>query len=148
MLARRRFGSWMWLVVSGALTTMGCGGTPDSTDARGDAPILSLDCSSGSTTAGAAAVTTRGCASCHGADLGGALTGTPGSNLTPSGVGAATDGELAAAILDGRSLDGSPLCVSMLRYRTAGMTEAQACDIVAHLRSLAPVTRSVPDTCM
>jgi len=36
----------------------------------------------------------------------------------------------------------------MLRCRTAGMTEAQTCDLVAHLRSLARVTRNVPDTCM
>ena len=43
---------------------------------------------------------------------------------------------------------GAPLCMSMTRYRLAGMTTTEACNIVAYLRSLAPITRDVADTCM
>lgn len=149
MAARLDARVWLsvWMMV-GATALGACGGG-GSTDAAvvPDAPVPA-DCAGGDASRGAMAVAMRGCAGCHGTDLGGATRGTPGQNLTSTNLGSWTDHEIATAILDGRDLTGTPLCTSMPRFRVLGMTGAQACDIVAHLRALPDVTRDVTDTCM
>jgi len=148
-----RPGVRVWVALSLLVTVhaalLGACGGGGSTDAAvapdGPGP---QDGSAGDAAAGERAVMTRGCAGCHGSDLGGATRGSPGQNLTSTNLAAWSDGEIAAAILDGRGRDGAPLCVSMTRFRALGMTAVQTCDVVAHLRSLAPITRDVVDTCM
>ncbi len=125
-----------------------CGGGGSTDAAVAPDAAVPRDCSAGDAAAGERAVASRGCAGCHGTDLGGATRGSPGQNLTPSHLEVWSDFEIAAAILDGRGRDGAPLCPSMTRFRALGMTGAQTCDVVAHLRSLAPITRDVVDTCM
>lgn len=146
-------GARVWLSVllllAGASGILGaCGGPGGSDAAVAPDAAVPRDCAAGDAAAGARAVTMRGCAGCHGADLGGATRGAPGQNLSPTNLGAWSDFELAAAILDGRGQDGAPLCASMTRFRSVGMTGDQVCDVVAHLRTLAPITRDVADTCM
>ncbi len=141
-----------WLVIAAGLCAAslygacGPGGGADAAVAPDAAPPT--DCSSGDVTMGRMASAMRGCASCHGADLGGAVSGTPGQNLTSSNLGSWTDGELTRAILDGVDPAGNPLCSSMTRFRVTRMTGDEVCNIVAYLRSLDPITRDVADTCM
>lgn len=106
-----------------------------------------VDCAAGSADRGESSVSTRGCRSCHNADLGGAVAGAPGRNLTPANLSGWSDAEIAHAILDGVTNDGEVLCEVMTRFRGAGMNDAEACDIVAYLRSIPPVERTVVDTC-
>ena len=140
------------LLVAAALSSAalygacGPGGGSDAAVAPDAAPPA--ECSGGDVTMGRMATTTRGCASCHGADLGGAVSGTPGHNLTSTNLGSWTDGELTRAILDGVDDEGATLCTSMTRFRVARMTGEEVCNIVAYLRSLDPITRDVADTCM
>jgi hypothetical protein len=128
---------------------VGACGPGDSPDAA--APVdatAPADCSSGDAAAGRVAVGMRACSSCHAADLGGATTGTPGPNLTPTNLGGWSDQQLTSAILDGVDDDGGRLCTSMTRFRIARMSGTEVCNIVAHLRSLDPIARDIPDTCM
>ena len=139
-----------WLVVGGLLgvaALFGACGGGGNTDAAVAPDAVIVDCASGDAAAGRVAVGMRACASCHAADLGGATTGTPGGNLTPHGLSSWSDREIAEAILHGTGQSGM-LCTSMTRFGPAGMTATEACNIVAHLRSLDPITRDIPDTCM
>jgi hypothetical protein len=71
------------------------------------------------------------------------------ANLTPhatTGVGSWTDAELKAAILDGTAKGGGSLCI-MPKFRVAGLSDSQAQDIVAYLRTLTAIDKSVPDAC-
>jgi hypothetical protein len=70
-------------------------------------------------------------------------------NLTPdkdTGLGNWTDDQIKAAILDGKDDEGATLCSVMLRYRTLGLTDQDAQNITDYLRSLAPVSRDIPET--
>jgi hypothetical protein len=91
-------------------------------------------------------VTTRGCAGCHGEDLAGGTLGISGRNLTQ--LGGWSDAEITNAILRGTDRGGRPLCDAMARYETLGMSPMAACDVVAYLRSLPPIERDIPDTCL
>ncbi len=145
----------LWVTILGVATVLsiaalagacGPGGNPDAAPPA-DA-VAPADCSSGDAMAGRVAVGMRACSSCHSADLGGATTGTPGPNLTSTNLGTWTDQQITSAILDGQGTGGEPLCSAMTRFRIARMTGTEVCNIVAHLRSLAPITRDVADTCM
>lgn len=109
-------------------------------------PMPIEDCSSGRATAGASEVMTRGCAGCHGEDLAGGTLGISGRNLTQ--LGGWSDAEITNAILRGTDRGGRPLCDAMARYETLGMSPMAACDVVAYLRSLPPIDRDIPDTCL
>jgi cytochrome c553 len=91
-----------------------------------------------------------GCADCHGTDFGGGRPFTRAgqtvfaANLTggAGGVAAASDGDLARAIRTGIRSDGTRLQVMPSR-EYAIMTDADVNDLIAFLRSLRPVDRSV-----
>jgi hypothetical protein len=105
---------------------------------------------------GQAFVQQRGCPSCHqsanAADgvLSGQTTPQPGtsaygSNLTPdvtTGLGAWADIEIVRAMRDGLDNQQMTLCPTMTRY--PDMTDLEANAIVAYLRSLTPVSRTIP----
>ena len=133
-----------------ALVMVGCGnGGSTSTDAG--APDAPIHCASGSATAGQTLVTGRACASCHGADLGGGVASArltnPGPNLTPAQLAGWTDDQIATAVLDGIDDEGAALCTSMYRYRNMRMTETEACNVAAYLRTIPAVTRTVANNC-
>jgi mono/diheme cytochrome c family protein len=70
-----------------------------------------------------------------------------GSNITPdrdTGIGAWTDDEIVAVIRDGRKRSGAIVAPVMPYYQYAGMADADVRDLVAYLRTLAPVSRQVP----
>ncbi|MGD9763833.1 MAG: cytochrome c [Candidatus Binatia bacterium] len=67
-----------------------------------------------------------------------------GTNITPdaeTGIGAWSDTEIIAAIRDGIGRDGAVLSPVMPYYQYAGMADADARDLVAYLRTLAPARR-------
>ncbi|WP_053231293.1 c-type cytochrome [Sandaracinus amylolyticus] len=130
----------------------GGGGQQQDGGAGDDAAVAAIDCTGANAETGQApAMSTCGIASCHNADFAGQRGGSgfASSNLTPDDTGLAewTTGEIAKATLDGVTPEGEVLCPIMIRYRTTGMTEAQACDIAEYLRSLAPIENEVEDTC-
>ncbi len=145
-LFARAVGVGVFFSMAALAGACGPGGNPDAA-----APVdaaAPADCSSGDAAAGRVAVGMRACASCHAADLGGATTGTPGPNLTSTNLGGWSDQQITSAILDGEDEAGDRLCTSMTRFRIAGMNGTEVCNIVAHIRSLDPIAREVPDTCM
>ena len=104
---------------------------------------------------GADFVQKRGCPTCHqqgggfgtltGNDV--AVTGTEAfpANLTPdrtTGIGGWADEQIIRAFRYGVDHDGNELCPTMPRFDAVGDVEADA--IVAYLRSLPSVTRSIP----
>lgn len=105
---------------------------------------------------GAGFVHARGCAGCHGAGDGGVLAGQTsprpgtsayGANLTPdraTGIGAWTEQAIVRAMRAGFDDEGKPLCATMPRF--SDMTDDEATDIVAYLRSLRPVHREIPES--
>jgi mono/diheme cytochrome c family protein len=92
-------------------------------------------------TQGEAFVKTRGCQNCHAANLGGAPTCADGdpSNLTSTGLSEWSDAQIITATRTGVDDEGAMLNRGMPRYATMSDEEAQ--DIVAYLRSLPPVVR-------
>jgi mono/diheme cytochrome c family protein len=95
-----------------------------------------------------------GCTDCHGADLAGGRSFTVGtagalvvaSNLTagPGGVGGSySDADYVRAIRLGVRPDGTRLAV-MPSWEYAVMTDADVNGVVAYLRSLPPVDRTIP----
>lgn len=88
---------------------------------------------------------------CHNGDFAGQREGAgfASSNLTPDETGLAdwSIGDIASATLDGVTFEGEVLCAIMIRYRSAGLTEAEACDIAAYLQSIDPIDNEAPDEC-
>jgi mono/diheme cytochrome c family protein len=137
------------LALLGATACGGSAPTNEPSDAavRSDASGLV-----GDATRGRMFATTTGCATavvCHGADLGGLTTPVPGTmvypqNITPdmqTGIGGFSDEEIVSAVRTGVH-DGHTLCPQMPRIPT--LTDQQAADLVAYLRSVAPVSRQIP----
>ena len=103
-------------------------------------------------------VAMRACAGCHQSmnprdgELSGQTTPQPGTmaygpNLTPemaTGIGNWSDANITRAIRLGLDDSGRVLCTTMPRH--TGMTDAEAHAVVAYLRSLAPVHRTIPDS--
>lgn len=95
------------------------------------------------------------CTECHGDDLGGKVFMDAGplgvvvaSNLTSGrgGVGGRyTDGQLERAIRHGVNVDGHALAI-MPSNDYAAMSDADLAALIAYLRTLAPVDRTVPAT--
>jgi len=107
----------------------------------------------GSVSAGQTAVTDLKCAGCHGADFAGSTTPLRNTtavypkNLTPdktTGIGTWTDAQIKAAFITGVDDEGATLCSKMPRFST--VTDTQAADIIAYLRSLPAVSKQIPDT--
>jgi cytochrome c553 len=122
-----------------------CGGSGPSGAGGGEAAVA----------AGEALVQNQACGSCHsgskGAFAGGDAPkgGVYGPNLTPdmdTGIGGWTDEQIKRAIASGKDDEDASLCGSMPRFSTLSDTDLS--DIVAYLRSLAPVKNEVPEgTC-
>jgi mono/diheme cytochrome c family protein len=128
---------------------LGC--TSDSTDdpagdAGGDSAL----------TRGAAAVKARDCGMCHAAadkSLSGSTTPRSGTmaypaNLTPddTGIGSWSEVQIQNATLNGVDDEDATLCAIMPRFSTLGMKQAEAADIAAYLKSLAPVAHEIPES--
>jgi mono/diheme cytochrome c family protein len=128
-----------------AILAAGCSSSSSSTN--GDAgPEASI---------GAEFVQARGCPSCHQQSGGfGTLTGNDvavagteayPANLTPdrtTGIGGWADEQIIRAFRYGVDHDGAELCPTMPRFDAIGDVEANA--IVAYLRTLPSVTRTIP----
>jgi mono/diheme cytochrome c family protein len=99
-------------------------------------------------------VTEHACASCHGANLAGDTNPQPSSmaypgNLTPdmaTGMGEWTTDQIVAAILNGVDDEGENLCAPMPKFGTQGMSTDEAKAIAAYLKSLAPVSKQIPES--
>jgi cytochrome c len=137
------------VVTFGLVGLVACGGSDGGTT------------SGGSVTRGQAAWTTRNCAGCHGAE--GSGTTTPlsdtvthfkdtvaySSNLTPdkdTGLGRAiwTDAFIIRSLRTGVDDANKPICEPMPVYKD--MSDQEAADIVAFLRSLPPVKKDIPES--
>ncbi len=74
--------------------------------------------------------------------------GLPGSihapNITPFGIGAYTDGELVRAVTTGVARDGRALFPIMPYLNYGRLDESDVHAMLAYVRSLAPIERSVP----
>jgi mono/diheme cytochrome c family protein len=106
---------------------------------------------------GRSAVTSYACGSCHDSTAGtfaGQTTPQPGTkaypqNLTPdmdTGIGEWSEDMIVNAILTGVDDEGAELCSTMKRYGKLGMSEAEARNIAAYLKSLPPVKNAVPES--
>lgn len=147
---RRIFGL---VLVSIGLVACGNGGGTDGGRPPGDSGAGPVDCTGATAAMGMGpAMTSCGIASCHNTDFAGlrGAVGIASRNLTPDATGLMgwTTAEIARATLDGIDRRGASLCTSMVRYRSVGMTPAQACNIAAYLQSLAPISNAVTDSCM
>ncbi len=111
-------------------------GAPTAVATRGDA------------VAGEAAVAKRGCARCHTSSAG-TLAGAVGgkgfaANLTPdedTGLGGWKDEDIVSAIRDGVDDEQNTLCSAM--PRALDLSDAEAANIVAYLRSVKAVSNKV-----
>jgi len=77
-------------------------------------------------------------------------TGVPGvfysRNITPSGIGDWTDGELMRAIAAGVNREGKPLFPLMPHPTYGRMDETDIRSIIAYLRTLKPITNEIPES--
>jgi mono/diheme cytochrome c family protein len=99
---------------------------------------------SGDATRGRALTNQNSCTECHGVDYSGSAFYP---NITPdaqTGVGSWTDAELAAAIRDGRYIDGASLCSLMERFP---FSDQETADVIAYLRSLPAVAKPNAGVC-
>lgn len=95
---------------------------------------------------------TRGCADCHGGDLGGGVFAEAmpvfnlyGSNLTPGGVGADySDVDWVRAIRHGIGPDGKPL-LFMPSFEYYYLSDQDLASLILYLRSLPAVDRQMPE---
>lgn len=126
------------------------------------APFALTGCSSGSSdpstagdaTAGKMAVTKYACQSCHGQDMSGTTTpyGTSmayPANVTPdkdTGIGDWDEATIKAAILTGKDDEGQDLCSVMPVFNKANMTDVEATDVTAYLKSLPAVKKAIPES--
>ena len=116
---------------------------------------------------GQEAVTSRNCSSCHTpTDMNGATLAGSGSgfcadgkpcttaqvypaNLTPdpdTGMAEWTDEMIVKAIISGVDDENAALCPPMPHFGEQGMSDAEAHDIAAYLKSLPPVNHTVPES--
>lgn len=111
----------------------------------------------GSPGVGRAAVETRACGTCHKAadgTLSGQTTPQPNTmaypaNLTPdseTGIGEWSAEQIVKAVLTGIDDEDEQLCTTMPKFKDLGMTESEANDIAAYLKSLAPVKHEIPES--
>jgi len=129
------------LVLVGAAACGDSGSTSDVVDDAGSQTTV------GDAVAGEALVTKNVCGSCH-TGTAGMLAGSDalkGGNLTPdadTGLGSWTDEQIAAAILTGMDDEGEQLCGTMPKYGSLGMTQQDAMNIVAYLKSIPAISNT------
>lgn len=129
------------------------GGTAGSGGSAGSAGSAGSGGSPGDAEAGSAVALNNGCMGCHTEDFGGSTTPIPSSNvyprnLTPHATGLAdwTDQEITRAIREGRDADGDMLCTHMPRFSTDQINATELRNLIAFLRSRAPVDRTIPNS--
>ena len=92
---------------------------------------------------GEALATRNSCALCHGADYAGSGFNP---NITPAseGIGTWSDTQVVSAFRDGVDLQGAQLCSLMQRF---AFSDQEAADVLAFLRSRAPVAKRATEAC-
>lgn len=85
------------------------------------------------------------CVTCHGADRGGAGIYANISSDMENGIGAWTDEEIGAAIVEGKDPEGGNLCSFMVPF--ADMSESDVSDLIEYLRGAAPSNRKITAQC-
>jgi mono/diheme cytochrome c family protein len=132
---------------------------PEGGDAgKGLPPASSADLVPDDGSAGAKAINTRRCGSCHNEPnqppLSGRSTKLPnypdgvelyGPNLTPdmdTGTGKWTDGQLRLAIREGVDNESLSLCPQMQHYKT--MSDEEVDSIIKYIRAMPPARRVAP----
>jgi mono/diheme cytochrome c family protein len=134
------------IVIAAACSTFACGSKddpPKDAVGRGHEAVVAQACETCHTP------TTNPSATMSGADDPQPQSQAYPANLTPdddTGIGTWDDDTLVKAILTGVDDENSPLCPPMPHFQDKGMTEAQARDIAAYLRSLPPVKHSVQES--
>jgi hypothetical protein len=134
---------------TGGGTGGGTGGTSGSTG--GGTGGSAGGGTAGDAAAGMVAVGNRACGVCHTGSMGlfagnAALTAP---NLTPhaTGLGGWSEAQVVTAILTGVDNEGKTLCTSMQRYGMAGMTQTEAKNIAAYLKSIPAIANATSDMC-
>jgi cytochrome c553 len=151
-----------------ALLAVGCGDsgsdssgtTGDGSTPTGDAstptggsdastPTGGSDASTGTGTGNVATGKTKSqlCAACHGTDMSG-NTAIGASNITPdiaTGIGAWTTQQIVDALLKNIDDEGAALCAQMAA--TKSLSQTDALDLAAYLKSIPAVSKDIPDTC-
>ena len=143
-------------LAAGALLLMlnvsACGGDDDSASSSSDEAITSND---DAVSMGEAAVNARICKSCHGNDLSGSTTPYTGTtatyppNITPdmdTGLGEWDEDTIVKAILTGVDDEDEQLCPTMPVFNKMGMTDAEAHNIAKYLKSIAAVSKDIPES--
>jgi len=117
-----------------------------------DEPALAIPAGAEAIARGEHLAVTRGCRECHGKDLGGSILvesfpvgRIAGPNLTrgQGGIGNPDPQRLERAIRHGIGPDGR-LLIYMPATDFAGLSDADAADLMAYIASREPVDRSVP----
>jgi hypothetical protein len=127
---------------------------PTAPDAGGPAPSPGDAAAQTPAARGAELVHSLGCPTCHDpgdGTLAGQTAPRPGTmaypaNLTPdhdTGIGDWSDDQIVRAVRTGIDDGGRMLCAPMPQFQ---VTDAEAQDLVAYLRSLAPVHHEIPDS--
>jgi mono/diheme cytochrome c family protein len=149
----RTLSSLLAATVAGLVTlsVAGCSSDSDS-GGTGDGGNTSAD----PVAAGKALVANAkyACASCHGSNFAGDTKPQPGTtaypaNLTPdsdTGIGDWTTDQIVNAVLNGVDDEDEQLCSTMPVFKTLGLTEADAENIAAYLKSLPAVSHEVPES--
>lgn len=117
--------------------------------------ISGLGCGGGDPVSqGKAAIEERLCNDCHGENLAGDTMPRAGSmsyaaNLTPdmeTGIGGWTADQIKKALIEGVDDEGATLCSEMPRIKD--LSDAEAANIAAYLKSLPAVKKEIPaSTC-
>jgi mono/diheme cytochrome c family protein len=138
-----------------ALLAVGCGDSgSDSSGTTGDASTGGSDASAGGSDASTATgdvtagkAKSAACSACHGTDMSGtAAIGAP--NITPdtaTGIGSWTTQQIVDALLKNVDDKGAALCAQMAATKTLSQTDAL--NIAAYLKSIPAVSKDIPDTC-
>ncbi|HEX4336406.1 MAG TPA: c-type cytochrome [Polyangiaceae bacterium] len=108
----------------------------------------------GSVSAGEAVATKYACTSCHTADFSGDTTAQPNSmaypaNLTPdkdTGIGEWDADTIVKAVLNGIDDDSATLCSPMPKFASEGMSQTDAENVAAYLKSLPAVSKTIPES--
>ena len=133
---------------------MFAGACPSTSTGGANTAESSSASTQGDASKGQMAAMTRACASCHGSDFSGMTTPYAGTmayppNLTPdtqTGLGEWTEDMIAKAILTGVDDEDEQLCPTMPVFKDMGMTDAEAHDLAAYLKSLPAVSKDIPES--
>jgi hypothetical protein len=122
---------------------MGARTSDGGTGATG-APAIDAPLPPGNPANGMALVDKNACSLCHYSDYGGVGFNPNITADVQFGIGTWTDTDVAAAVRDGLSIDGTTLCPLMARF---AFSDQEVSDVITFLRSLPPVTRANDGAC-